>query len=239
MSRCFGRVFYTVALGLIIARVGLPQSQTANNVSPARRHARKATVTSGFLPTAALRAHLATVQGSDTVSGIWMDSYNYLWTLYQDASGNISGTVNVGESSCPSPIWSVAGSITGEQFTITATNPTGGDYECDSWFTYSMVIAVPGLATGTWVSSVGNSGSVTMTESTDPTVAVIPSSIDFGSVTPSYRPTRHLQSLKGPVRSPFLQGPQPRFLCSSSHRQRVRLLTASQSTQMIQCLPPF
>jgi hypothetical protein len=144
-----------------------------------------------------------------------MDSYNYLWTLDQAASGSISGTVNVGESNCPSPIWSVAGSITGNQFTLTATNPTGGDFECVTSFTYSMVIASPGVATGTWVNTDGVSGSVTMTESSEPAAAVIPSNVDFGSVTTNHTATRRLtiQNVGSPgsLLVGFVSSPSPPF----------------------------
>lgn len=124
---------------------------------------------------------LAAAAQSYDVSGTWVDSYNYVWTLTENPStGAITGTV-VG---C-TPDGTVTGTATGAQFTLVVTDtPSCLDYE------YDMTWVSPTSAQGTWFdtcdgSPCGSSGSVTMnlTNLTAATLTVNLLGLGSGNVT--------------------------------------------------------
>jgi Bacterial Ig-like domain (group 3)/Abnormal spindle-like microcephaly-assoc'd, ASPM-SPD-2-Hydin len=128
---------------------------------------------------------LAAAAQSYDVSGTWVDSYNYVWTLTENPStGAITGTV-VG---C-TPDGTVTGTATGNQFTLVVTDPpTCLDYE------YNMTWVSPTSAQGTWFNwCVGESGdqcggaSVTM-NLTAATLTVTGAGLGNGTVTDNYTP---------------------------------------------------
>ncbi len=87
------------------------------------------------------------------ITGAWTDSLGVeVYELNQSPSGIISGGVDTYD--CEVPIWPVSGSITGNEFTITATNPTGGNGNClSSYFTLVETLAADGnSATGSFTS---------------------------------------------------------------------------------------
>ena len=96
------------------------------------------------------------------VSGVWVDNYSYSWTLFQKAgAATIAGSLVV--AGCPDSTWTVTGSVTSETaFSLTATNPDGGDDTCVSAFTYTLTVSSPGVAAGTWTNTGGASGTVTI-----------------------------------------------------------------------------
>jgi hypothetical protein len=95
------------------------------------------------------------------VTGVWTDSYGYNWILNQNDAGRINGSVTI--AGCPVPTWSVTGAVTGSTtFTLNANDPDGGDDVCDASFQYKMTTVSAGSASGSWTSSAGGAGSVTM-----------------------------------------------------------------------------
>lgn len=103
------------------------------------------------------------------VSGGWslsdcIPEGNCTLVLNQDQAGNITGTLNTSPF-CPVPIWTISGAVTSNTtFTITATDPDGGDDLCDAWFTVDLTMTSSTSATGPWNSSPGFSGTTTMYE---------------------------------------------------------------------------
>lgn len=102
------------------------------------------------------------------ISGTWSltdctPDGNCTLVINQDQSGNITGSVDT-LGYCPVPVWPVSGAVTGSTtFTITATDPDGGDDTCDAWFTLNMTMTSSTSASGPWDSSVPNTGTDTMT----------------------------------------------------------------------------
>jgi hypothetical protein len=167
MERMKGGLFWKPgALMMIAFALGLPltngqQVSDLSTVAPPRRsHTKKSNPSQAARPV--ISSAVVSPQ-SFNVTGTWIDSFGYPWTLSQDQSGSISGSVNYTSAQCPIPIWPVAGSVTGDsQFSITATNPDGGDDICVSYVTYDMTINSEGnFASGTWMDPDGN-GKVTM-----------------------------------------------------------------------------
>jgi hypothetical protein len=145
---------------------GVQSDSSDSPVIPPRKSSRVATGSNGWShyvsQKAIRRGPLGSPQSID-VTGNWIDSFGYPWMLTQDKSGDISGSVDYSSIPCPDPVWPVTGSVTGEsQFSITATNPDGGDDVCVSYVTYDMTISSDGnSASGTWQDPDG-SGNVSM-----------------------------------------------------------------------------
>jgi hypothetical protein len=104
----------------------------------------------------------AMFSGPVNVTGTWTDDYGDVFTLTQSGF-TISGTVANTDVNCASHLWPVSGSVAGDTFTLTATNPLAGEQNCSSWFTLVMTLVSCGSASGTWSNSFGESGSITMT----------------------------------------------------------------------------
>jgi hypothetical protein len=104
---------------------------------------------------------------SINVTGQWYDTYQMTWTLSQaQKSYMITGSVSIGpEFSCQDSTWPVSGQVTSgtNQFTITATNPVNGSDGCYLWYTYTLQRTSTIDASGTWVTSAGTSGTVSLT----------------------------------------------------------------------------
>jgi uncharacterized protein (TIGR03437 family) len=118
-----------------------------------------------------------------TVAGTWIDNFGYTWTLTQDGSGIISGSVDLTGSGCPcgkgnctgegkDHIWPVSGALTDFSFNLYALNPATGNV-CTSYVEYQMDLGVDSTtpitvgslngvnATGTYQYAAGG-GSATM-----------------------------------------------------------------------------
>ncbi|MGA3028006.1 MAG: hypothetical protein ABSF98_24905, partial [Bryobacteraceae bacterium] len=106
------------------------------------------------------------------VSGTWIDSLGYTWTLTQDQSGNVSGNADFLGSGCicgkgecggsgHSPIWPVSGHLAGRTLTITATNPASGAL-CTTYVEYTLTITADGIAAAGSYAYAAGSGSVSM-----------------------------------------------------------------------------
>jgi len=92
-----------------------------------------------FLASGLLLSNLASAQVCSTTcneSGTWFDSRGYTWTLTQDLSGHISGTVVT--PACGT--WSVAGNLNDVpgEFIVFATNPAPPTASCFLQFNYEM-----------------------------------------------------------------------------------------------------
>jgi len=101
---------------------------------------------------------------SYTVTGDWTDTYDYQWMVSEADSGSITGLVDV---NCGADPWVITGSGSGSSFTLLATNPDLGSIyplgDCSAWFQYTMTFTSSTTASGSWINSVGFSGSVDMT----------------------------------------------------------------------------
>jgi hypothetical protein len=103
-------------------------------------------------------ANGAAAQQCSSLKGVWTDApYGYVWTLNQSGSGQVyiayCGTW---------PLWSVSGSLSSGDVTLTAYNPSWGDGACGNlYFQYSGTLARGGcnVASGTWFNDLGSSGS--------------------------------------------------------------------------------
>jgi hypothetical protein len=91
------------------------------------------------------------------MGGTWLDVFDYEWTL-TETSGTITGSVSVG--ACGT--WSVSGTRDGFGLTLTATNPSGGDQNCCSAFTYTGAEKC-NTASGNWTNPCTLSGNWSMT----------------------------------------------------------------------------
>ncbi len=159
-SRAMMRWRWKVLTSLMFLFLNSAPTAYAQSLSPARM---RGTSPVRKVTTRKIRSSVpAASSGAVNVTGTWTDSYAFIWTLTQSASP-ISGTVDVGVGTCPNNLWSVHGTATSGGFFLTATNPTGGDDECVSAFTYVMTLVSSGSASGTWTNTGGGSGSVTMT----------------------------------------------------------------------------
>jgi hypothetical protein len=133
----------SIRLSLVVATsitCGTPAvAQQEHSKSVIYRPETKLPVNVGRGPTIFSRA---TFSPPTNVSGLWSDDAysvgdHYLWTLNQDQSGNITGSLNT--RSCSVPTWPVSGTRFGGDFVIKATNPTGGSDPCTIlWFQYTL-----------------------------------------------------------------------------------------------------
>lgn len=83
------------------------------------------------------------------------DGYGYIWYLQVVSPGNVAGTVDTG--SCG--IWNVTGTYDAVNVQLQAVNPSPG--ACVDWFIYTGTHTgrQGKTASGTWINSVGASGS--------------------------------------------------------------------------------
>jgi hypothetical protein len=161
------------------------QSAVTPAVKPTNSQALAAKSRKSKIPTSSRRVSAALASADSSVTGTWIDSFDYIWTLTQSES-TISGTVDVG-SPCPDPTWPVSGNVTDGGFTITATNPDGGDEFCVTSFTYVMTFTSSGSASGTWTNTSDRSGSVTMSlEEVSYTLTLMELGLGTGTVTDNF-----------------------------------------------------
>jgi len=101
-------------------------------------------------------AYASTEVQSITLTGKWTDSYGYTYFLIA-FGGKIFGYVKVTDW------WTgyVIGTYTGSSFEFTAHNPPPIEEGAAEWFTYTGRHTLT-TAEGTWVNSLGSSGSFTM-----------------------------------------------------------------------------
>jgi hypothetical protein len=95
------------------------------------------------------------------MNGQWNDTAGFVWKVAGTgtyANYTIEGKVNT--SSDGGPIYSVEGSGSGPNFTMTASNIKTHKF-CPS-FTYTGALSNQTFATGTWKDSCGHSGDFTM-----------------------------------------------------------------------------
>jgi len=92
------------------------------------------------------------VSVNSCLSGVWRDSYNFIWTLTQSGS-NVSGTVDT--RSCG--VYSVTGTLTGSDVVLNATGAC-----CD--FVYRGTVVDCASASGDWTNDCGGSGTWNMTK---------------------------------------------------------------------------
>jgi hypothetical protein len=127
------------------------------------------------------------------VSGVWTDSWGlgYVFTFAQSASGNVSGTANY-DTECSVP-WPISGSVSGNLFTFTGTNPTGGSDGCAVSNEYELTLSSDGeSATGIYYQTESNGviyGPVSVTLYSQgfvcPSGTTIPVTLPSVSVTPT------------------------------------------------------
>jgi hypothetical protein len=95
------------------------------------------------------------------VSGQWTDGFDYVWSLSQEESGEIFGTLtNI--APCLGAPWPVTGTVTGpNEFSLMATNTVGGEI-CVPWIQYDMKWTSSSTASGTYITGDASGGTVTM-----------------------------------------------------------------------------
>jgi hypothetical protein len=173
---------------------------------------------------------LAAAAQSYDVSGTWVDSYNYVWTLTENPStGAITGTV-VGCT--PDGTVTGTGTATGAQFTLVVTDtPSCLDYE------YDMTWVSPTSAQGTWFdtcngSPCGSSGSVTMNLTNSTAAATLTVNLldsGTGTVTDSNEvPTINCSEASGTVTG----------TCSASYRIGTQVILTATPNSPSPSTPP-